>query len=174
LSVAALFRDPRLSTEVRTLPFAGPIKQVFRLLYPDVPLRHVYGTDEEKANYIPGVGKTVRQALQHIGQTMRAFEPEIWERMFTEAVSAERQSSNPDPLLVIADDVRMPSEVALVRSMGGKVIRLTRSLHTDSHVSETALDDVGNFDLTIHNASMTPDDTMRAVYSGLASWGWIV
>ena len=75
--------------------------------------------------------------------------------------------------MALVGDCRFPDEVEAVQQAGGKVIRLTRSLHEDSHVSETALDTHEGFDAVIDNQDMTIEEQSKALLNTLGEWGWL-
>jgi hypothetical protein len=92
----------------------------------------------------------VRRFLQALGVSARdTFGEEIW----IEKV-ADRVDSSPSTDFVVTD-VRFPNEVAAIRTMGGKVVRVDRpGLGTSqygTHVSETALDGYGGWDYILSN-----------------------
>lgn len=75
----------------------------------------------------------------------------------------------------IVDDVRFEDEIDELRSIDGKVIRLTLVTEESSkntHISNCALDQYDKFDYVIQNDKMTMEDTFRELISVLTSWGW--
>jgi hypothetical protein len=78
--------------------------------------------------------------------------------------------------LAIVPDIRFPNEVEAIQKAGGKIIRLTRKPHEDSHVSETALDGEeanGKFDYILDNAKLSMDETNIKLMEVLRKWGWL-
>jgi hypothetical protein len=51
----------------------------------------------------------------------------------------------------IVTDVRFPNEAKAIKQREGILIRLSRNVNDDNHLSETALDDYKGFDFTINN-----------------------
>lgn len=79
------------------------------------------------------------------------------------SVTEQDELENPPifPNWVITD-VRFPNEVNAIKERGGKIIRLTRNIHNDDHLSETALDDY-KFDYTIDNKDQSLNETREEV-----------
>jgi len=76
--------------------------------------------------------------------------------------------------LAIVPDCRFPNEVEAIKEAGGKVIRLTRSPHEDSHLSENALtDDYQGFDCVIDNKKLDMHESNMALLNTLKSWEWL-
>ena len=92
----------------------------------------------------------VRRLLQETGMAIRRIDPDFWTRITVEQVSrllADPSSATP----VVISDVRLPDEAAIVRSIGGSLVRVVRPIQpgqsaaagpdtTATHVTETALD----------------------------------
>jgi hypothetical protein len=58
--------------------------------------------------------------------------------------------------IVLVPDIRFPNEVAMIRKLGGVVIKVRRPIKLavkDVHPSETALDEFHEWDIIIHNAA---------------------
>jgi len=166
---------------VKKYSFAGPLKEISHGLF---GLTHdqCHGTDEQKNTLtnirwgdLPTKNKkpknkkmTAREFLQYFGTDVcRAMYEDIWVDRCIADIKFEQ------PLLAIVDDCRFPNEANAIQKAGGKVIRLTRSPHKDSHKSESALDDWDNFDAVIDNQEMDIQDTAKSLINILGQWGWL-
>lgn len=115
------------------LCFADAIKDIAKWCFVPIDMNVDMDTEEGKQTMLP-CGLTVRELLQTFGTDyFRAIWPDCWLNAY---------QKNPAILadMVITPDVRFENEVELIQSLGGKVIRLTRSPYNDQHESETALD----------------------------------
>tara|TARA_Y100001938_G_scaffold145753_1_gene223152 strand:- start:32344 stop:33141 length:798 start_codon:yes stop_codon:yes gene_type:complete len=176
---------------VRSFSFADPLKIIAIQLF-GLSEEQCFGTDEDKnsltdiriqdmSRLISGPDQTelvkiseaeahltAREFLQYFGTDIcRRLKSDIWVRS---CVNRIKQSGTE---LAIVPDIRFPNEVKAIRKAGGKVIRLTRKPHEDSHDSETALDGFKKFDHVIDNQNMTIDETNRALLEIIKEWGWI-
>lgn len=166
---------------VKKYSFASPLKEIATGLF-GLTHEQCYGTDEQKNTLtnirwgdLPTVNKkskkkklTAREFLQYFGTDIcRSMFTDIW----TDRCIADIRHE--EPLVAIIDDCRFPNEVNAIQKAGGKVIRLTRSLHKDSHKSESALDDWDNFDAVIDNQHMSMQDTAKKLIETLDLWGWL-
>lgn len=85
----------------------------------------------------------IRRILQHIGQGVRDLDPYFWVRIAVDKIS---EVTGP----VVVTDVRYPNEVATLRAIGFRVVRVVRPSDARNltpaeqaaaqHDSETALD----------------------------------
>jgi len=112
---------------------------------------------------------TAREFLQLFGTDVcRAIKSDVW----TSSCLTRIKDSNTE--LAIVSDCRFPNEVEAIKSVGGKVVRLTRHPHSDEHESETALtDEYEGYDYVINNAKMDMDKANRALMDVLKKWGWL-
>jgi hypothetical protein len=97
-----------------------------------------------------------RKLLQDLGVGKRESEGEnFWVTKWKDEVLRLEHSANP-PQVVFATDVRFPNEANAIKDMGGEVWRVERPdiKATDFHVSETALDNYGRFDLVIKHRTL--------------------
>ena len=99
---------------------------------------------------------TAREFMQFFGtDIMRKMHEPVHVNHAINQILAEK------PRLAIIPDVRFPNEVKAIQDAGGKVLRMTRSHHEDSHDSECALDvgqfDWGNFDFILENDAQETD-----------------
>jgi hypothetical protein len=143
------------------VPFAAPLKRMLRAIgLGDAELDG--DRKEEPCDLLMGV--TPRHAMQMLGTEFgrNAIHPEIWLHLWKAA--AARHS------LVVVDDVRFANEAAVIREMGGRLIRiergpaadllmrggLARSVGMDTHSSETELASI-DCDTTVYNAGTVMD-----------------
>lgn len=100
-----------------------------------------------KASEIDWLGLTHRQLLQSFGEAIRS---QINENFWILSMF----STYTDSKFWIVSDVRYKNEAEAIRERGGFLIRLLRSGNqSDTHSSETDLDDYPNFDILIANDS---------------------
>lgn len=168
-------RDPRFCEYcsmnvwpfVKAYNFADALKSIAINFF---GLTHEQCYGSEKAKNTPSLVKdfTAREFLQHFGTDVcRSLKEDIWVDFCINQIKSEESS------LALVGDCRFPDEVEAVQQAGGKVIRLTRSLHKDSHVSETALDTHEGFDAVIDNQDMTIEEQSKALLNTLGEWGWL-
>lgn len=152
---------------VKLYSFADSLKAICHDLF-DIPFRCLHGTDEEKNQLqqhllwenMPGVtsdfapdGMVFHEAGPMTAREfMQFFGTEIGRRMYapiwTES-TIKRILRDGSELSIVAD-VRFENEVRAIEDAGGIVLRLTRDEHSDSHESETCLDNYA-FKEFIHN-----------------------
>lgn len=103
------------------IKFAGPLKQMMRAL--GLGEREIEGDLKEKPCALLG-GKSPRQAMQLLGTEWGRdrIHPELWVNVAMAAAAAVLDQGGK----VVIDDARFPNEIAAVRDMGGKVIRVSR------------------------------------------------
>lgn len=142
------------------VPIAGKLKEIAQELFGCLP-DHVYGSGDAKTR-MALCGKSARDVMQMVGQSMRGIWPDCWIHAWEhEVVSLWAEWGVPQPIIV--DDVRYPNEAKRIRSMGGLLIRLTRNPAPDNHLSETALDDWREWDLVVDNNFQAPDETAAEI-----------
>ena len=166
---------------VRSFSFADPLKIIWMELF-GLTYEQCYGRDKDKntatnlkwedmpayqENWATGF-MTAREFLQCFGTDIcRTIKDTVW---VDSCVNRILQTSTE---LAIVSDCRFPNEVEAVQEAGGKVIRLTRNNHPDSHASEQALSGFDGFDYTLDNSKMDIDQTNRALLKVLREWGWL-
>lgn len=96
-----------------------------------------------KAAVCPRLGRTRREALQHIGtQGFRQLDPDHWVK---ETMKVVRPCINSGGSVVISD-VRFPNESRAIQAEGGLVVRIRRvgqaGPGAGAHASERAIDDI--------------------------------
>ncbi len=144
------------------IPFAKPLKSMLLDLLEAqglglaVATRMVDGDLKEVPSEVFG-GRTPRHAMQTLGTEWgRALSPTFWVDAWRRSVdrAALEASADMRRLVVVADDVRFPEEVAAIRALGGIVIRVDRpgaglAASAGNHASETT--DIGVSDVVIIN-----------------------
>jgi hypothetical protein len=117
-----------------------------------------YGSDEEKNKLtnlmINNEPASSRDIMQYIGTDIfRKMKPNVWVDSTIKLILSD------NPQLAIITDCRFPNEVEAIKSVGGKIIRLTRNPFNSDHLSECILDkdkyDWNNFDYVIDNQEYT-------------------
>jgi len=106
-----------------------------------------------------------RRFLNHLGDTMREYEPEIFikEMRFRIKWLLENFPPGSTPRIVLSD-VRMPNEISLVRELGGVVCLVLRDVvGAQEHATETM--DASKKDLV--DFVLVNDGTHQQLYSGL-------
>ena len=101
-------------------------------------------TQSGKKYYIEWLGMTARELLQKFGTAIReGVDSDFWVKLLL------NNSKNED---IIIADVRFPNEVKTIKEAGGIIVRIERkNIETSSHISETALDNYKDWDMTIIN-----------------------
>ncbi len=166
---------------VKSFSFADPLKVIAIELF-GLSEDQCYGTDKDKnttvnikwedipayqENWATGF-MTAREFLQCFGTDIcRTIKDTVW------VDSCINRILETGTELAIVSDCRFPNEVDAVQKAGGKVIRLTRNNHPDSHASEQALNDFDGFDYTLDNSEMNIDETNKALLKVLREWGWL-
>lgn len=186
---------------VKSYSFADPLKNIATELF-DIKEENIRGTDIQKNAKIPitwesmpGIiscpkmaknpqikkliddgtfmyhkkGKmTGREFLQFFGsEVCRKIYEEIWVSRLVKDVESEGS------LLAVVDDCRYPNEAEAIQNAGGKVIKLTRSNHEDSHKSENAFSKDYNFDAIIDNQNMSIQEAHVELVKTIENWGWL-
>lgn len=160
------------------LPFARPLKSMLLHLLEgqgvgfSVATRMIDGDLKEVPTPHLG-GRTPRHAMQTLGTEWgRALAPTFWVDAWRAAVDRADLEAAADmaDLVIVADDVRFPEEVAAVRALGGRIIRIERpgaglGGAAAGHTSETT--DLGAPDMEIVNDGDLDDLRWRVAY-GLA------
>jgi hypothetical protein len=155
------FNDPRLNQaidklnkKIKIYNFADVLKtdicmNIFGLTYDQC-----YGSDENKneQTHMEWEGKklTAREVMQIIGTDIfRKMDTNVWVRATINKIVHDQ------PEIAVITDCRFPNEVESIKSIGGKVIRLTRNPFNSDHISESVLDedkyDWSNFDYVLDN-----------------------
>jgi hypothetical protein len=148
----------KLSPVIKIYNFADILKQDICMNILGLTYSQCYGTDDEKNMptdlSLNGKNMSAREILQFIGTDIfRKIKPNVW-------VDATIQKIKKDnPTIAIITDCRFPNEIDSIKTIGGKVIRLTRDPHHSEHISESILDmdryNWNNFDYVIDNNNMS-------------------
>ena len=179
------YADENMWPFIKLYSFADTVKWMCTDLF-DIPYDSVWGTDEQKNQLqehlrwenmprfqnmnlmvkMPIDARkswgwkegpmTSREFMQFFGtDIMRKIYEPIWTSNTIKRIESEQSE------LAIVADVRFPNEAKAIENAGGTVLRLTRSLHDDTHSSEVALDDyafthyIDNKDTSIENLKVT-------------------
>lgn len=108
--------------------FAGPLRAMLRAL--GLSARELEGDLKERPSRLLG-GKTPRYALQSLGTEWGrdCIDPDLWVRAWAAAIEGKPR--------VVVDDVRFANEVAAIRGLGGRIVRIARprpiAILTDCH-----------------------------------------
>lgn len=145
------------------IPFAKPLKSMLLDLLAAqgldiaVAMRMIDGDLKEVPSEVFG-GRTTRHAMQTLGTEWgRALSPTFWVDAWRRSVFRSHSVAavtDMRRLVVVADDVRFPEEVAAIRGLGGIIVRVDRpgaglGGSAGGHASETT--DLGTPDMVINN-----------------------
>tara|TARA_R100000808_G_scaffold5713_1_gene17204 strand:+ start:35650 stop:36372 length:723 start_codon:yes stop_codon:yes gene_type:complete len=152
---------------VKSYNFADSLKSIainfFGLTY-----EQCYGSEKDKNSPSPIKDYTAREFLQYFGTDVcRSLKEDVWVDFCINQIQSEQSS------LALVGDCRFPDEVEAIQNAGGKVIRLTRTPHEDSHASEVALDTYDGFDAMIDNEDMTVEEQSKELLEIMKGWGWL-
>lgn len=145
-TVADIIKYKIKKKHIRLVSFAEPIKEILSLLL-NVPLETLEDRNFKKTRLSAEFdNKTPRELMKIIGTFMRTtVNEDFWINQIMKQIY-----DNSDTLYVITD-VRYKNEMNAILKRGGEIIRVERTNNnTDTHQSETDLDDV-SFEYTIHN-----------------------
>ena len=168
---------------VKSYNFADPLKQLCINLF-GLKYSQCYGTDNEKNTNVdimwenlPGDPSsegpmTAREFMQYFGTDIcRQIRHNIWVDFCVKRIIEEQ------PELSLIGDCRFINEFEALKSVGAKVIRLTKGRVKADHKSETELDesnfDWNKFDLVIDNKNMTIKQSNEVLLKELKQWGWL-
>lgn len=165
---------------IKHYAFATTIKEIGIGLF-DLQKELMYGSDEEKGGLtqyswedmptkVKGkTGKmTGREFMQYFGtEICRKIYPDIWTDKTIKDILAEQSN------IAVISDTRFENEVAAVKKAGGKVIRLTKSIGSDAHPSELALDKYSEFDAVIDTENLNIHQSCQKLIEILNEWNWL-
>lgn len=135
--------------------FADPIKAMIRIMFPNLPEKHLTGSSEHRSQIIPGAFKdgiplTVRQLLLDLGTEIgRGYKEDIWLDALDHSCKKLQHKS-----AIIVTDVRFKNEFDHLRKIGFYQIRLLRDSSLKiKHTSEINQDTIADneFDYVLHN-----------------------
>lgn len=135
--------------------FAEGLKKALMALFPQIKHRHLWGSEEDKMEKIPGLtvpGKPYacgRWLCQFFGtECCRAIYDDIWVNQL--CLRSLQQKSK----VTITTDLRHENEAKLIKENGGIIIKIDRGIESnDEHSSENALKHYKDWDLIIENKS---------------------
>jgi hypothetical protein len=150
--------------------FADPLKTDICINILGLTYDQCYGEDIDK-NTLTDITwnnklLTAREVMQFVGTDIfRKLKTNVWSAATINTINREKHN------LAIIADCRFPNEVSAVKDVGGLVIKLTRNPFHSDQDSETALDedkyDQSNFDLIIHNETISIVEQNRAILNFL-------
>lgn len=158
------------------MAFADPLKEMIRIMFPDIPKKNLYGSSKLRNEIIPGAFKdgnplTIRQLLIDLGTEVgRKYKESVWLDNF-DSRFAEVSPGN----LVIVTDARFRNEFDHLKQLGFVMIKLTRDGNNPAinHISETGQDSIqeNEFDFVINNNGTLSDlkYTVHEIVTKLAS-----
>lgn len=176
---------------VKAYSFADELKDIAIRVF-GLKFEHCYGTDEQKnqpcdikwaniAKLLPPakVGALKKENKLDTFMTGREFLQvfgtdicrEIYGDCWINACFARIEDEG-SPIAIIRD-VRFPNEADGCKKRGAKLIRFSRNLYHDTHISETALDGYTDYDALIKNDNMTLQEKTDILYRTLLGWGYI-
>ena len=128
----------------KCVAFADPIKEMIRIMFPELPRKFLFGSSKYRNEIIPGAMKngvplTVRQLLLDLGTEMgRGYKESVWLDNFDNRYSKYANTNNKNMVLIVTD-VRFRNEFEHLAKKGFYQIRLYRDDGTPgiNHVSET-------------------------------------
>jgi len=147
-----------LNPEVKLYSFADILKQNICMDILGMTYDQCYGSDSQKNSMTDmswdGKNMTARDIMQFVGtDVFRKLKSSVWVDATLKKISSDKSK------LAVITDCRFPNEIAAIKEIGGKVIRLTRSPFESDHISENILDknnyDWNNFDFIIDNHNMS-------------------
>jgi hypothetical protein len=141
--------------------FALPIKQACSLLF-QLSLDEFENDHKEMVNTRHNL--TPRQMMQLVGTDMfrNMVDDDFWIQHFLTFYNNHHDTVN-----LVVSDVRFQNEVDIIKQLGGKIVRITRSdirpgRHTtfDGHVSEQGVDLLTGIDVEVKNT-----DTLASLWN---------
>lgn len=133
------------------LTFAGPLKEATRAIFG-------FTEEDDKEKVDPFWGVSPRRVFQVLGTDL--IRHQLGERLgLTENIFVSRMrrrlGERGDEEKVVVSDVRFPDELALLRELGGILVKIVRpgTLH-DDHESENSLEEVSPDFLLINDSSL--------------------
>lgn len=145
------------------IAFADPVKEIARIMFPNIPEKHLTGSSEYRNSVIPGAFKdklplTIRQLLIDIGTGLgREYKSDIWLDVFdNNLLKLESKRHN----MIILTDCRFINEHRHVKDKGFFNLKILRDHSSNiNHVSETEQDGIpdSEFDYIINNNGSLED-----------------
>lgn len=144
----------KLDGVIKIYNFADILKQDICMKILGLSYEQCYGDDIQKNETtnckINGQTCSARDLMQYIGtDVFRKLKSDVWTSATINKIISEQ------PHIAIITDCRFPNEVDAIKSLGGKVVRLSRDKYESDHESENILDkhnyDWSNFDYIVDN-----------------------
>ena len=141
------------------IAFADPVKEIARIMFPNIPEKHLTGSSEYRSSIIPGAFKngeplTIRQLLIDIGTGLgRTYNKDIWLDVFAHTIDKNKDKNYN---MVILTDCRFINEFNFIKGKGFFNIKIVREDSSNiNHISETEQDSIpeSEFDAIIYNNS---------------------
>lgn len=144
-------------------PFAAILKSMLRDMLEAqgaglaMAMRMVGGDLKEVPTEYLG-GRTPREAMQTLGTEWgRALSPTLWIDAWRRSIEKDELFASVDgeTLLIVADDVRFPNEVAAIKSLGGIIVHIDRpgaGLQGSAGLHASEAGNLGAPDMTITNS----------------------
>jgi hypothetical protein len=143
-------------TNYKICAFADPIKQIAKIMFPQIPDSDLWGPSDNRTKVIENESITIRQLLINIGENFKYINNNVWINHF-DRVSKECILANQD---VILTDLRFITEYDYLKANGFILIRVKRDkIKTASDKTETEQDKIPDdkFDFVIKNNSTLYD-----------------
>lgn len=141
---------------IEILAFADPMKQIAKIMFPEINDSSLWGPSQERATLIPSAIDSnlqilsCRKLLHDIGKFGRAFNLNIWINAVLSKIN-----SMPENYGAVISDVRFKNELKACKENNFILIRVVRQNNdsTIDDISEVDLDDVSNseFDFIVNN-----------------------
>lgn len=151
--------------EVAFIAFADPLKEMIRIMFPQIPKKFLYGSSKFRKEIIPRAFKdgnplTIRQLLIDLGTGLgRGYNESVWLDNFDNRLSNALKKKNTK--MVIVTDVRFRNEFDHLKNKGFYMVKLTRGNNEViiNHASETSQEDIldSEFDYIIDNNGTLQD-----------------
>jgi hypothetical protein len=184
------FLEETIWPHIKLYSFADPLKEfcmrVFGLSY-----KQCYGSDDDKNTFtglkwedMPGISikkttninltvhapgyMTAREVLQYFGTDIcRKMYGNAWVNATINAIKHD------EPALAVITDCRFQNEVDGIKACeGGRVVKLSRSILTDTHISESGIDSITGFDYELYNSTVDVFGQAELFKDAAEKMGW--
>lgn len=155
----------------KKIAFADPLKKVVVAAFPGVTMDHVFD-DSLKLKEVPfWPHETPARMLQRMAQGVRSeYGQDFWARIAQRKLEIDGFFEPGSEQRYVITDMRTPAEAALVKTWGGRTIRIDRPRalrgeigRPENHWTEIALDDYDGWDAVVNNNSGSLDELHRLV-----------
>lgn len=143
----------------KKIAFADPMKQAIKILF-QLSDEQLYGSLKEVID--PNWNVTPRHILQYVGTEMfrnniSNLLPDIGNDFWIKTFELSIKNIQ-DYDYIVVSDVRFQNEVDIIHKLGGTLVKINRSQENiDSHISETEIDNIIDYDHVIQNNSTLED-----------------